>query len=48
MPRVIQIRDVPDDVHDALAKSAMTEKLSRQKAARCYGKAADIFYSEPT
>lgn len=28
MARVIQIRDVPDDVHDALSKAAKTEKLS--------------------
>ena len=46
--QVIQIRDVPNDVHDALAKAAMTEMLSRQIAARCYGNAADIFCSEPT
>jgi hypothetical protein len=26
--RVIQIRDVPDDVHEALAKAAEAEKLS--------------------
>ena len=28
MTRVIQIRDVPDDVHEALAKAAEAEKLS--------------------
>jgi len=28
MPRVIQIRNVPDDVHDALAQAAATEGLS--------------------
>lgn len=28
MARVIQIRDVPDDVHEALAKAAEAEKLS--------------------
>jgi hypothetical protein len=28
MPRVIQIREVPDDVHEALAKAAEAEKLS--------------------
>lgn len=28
MPRVIQIRGVPDDVHQALAKAAEAEKLS--------------------
>ena len=28
MPRVIQIRDVPDDVHHALADAAQAEKLS--------------------
>ncbi|MCU4183008.1 toxin-antitoxin system HicB family antitoxin [Acidiferrimicrobium sp. IK] len=28
MARVIQIRDVPDDVHEALAKAADAEKLS--------------------
>ena len=28
MSRVIQIRDVPDDVHEALAKAAEAEKLS--------------------
>lgn len=28
MPKVIQIRDVPDDVHEALARAAEAEKLS--------------------
>jgi hypothetical protein len=28
MPKVIQIRDVPDDVHETLAKAAEAEKLS--------------------
>ena len=28
VPRVIQIRDVPDDVHDALADAAQAEGLS--------------------
>lgn len=28
MARVIQIRDVPDDVHEALAKAAEAERLS--------------------
>lgn len=28
MARVIQIRDVPDDVHEALTKAAEAEKLS--------------------
>ena len=28
MVRVIQIRDVPDDVHEVLAKAAEAEKLS--------------------
>ena len=28
MAKVIQIRDVPDEVHEALAKAAETERLS--------------------
>ncbi|MFC6014535.1 FitA-like ribbon-helix-helix domain-containing protein [Nocardia lasii] len=28
MPKVIQIRDVPDDVHDALSAAAAAEGLS--------------------
>lgn len=28
MPRVIQIRDVPDDVHDAIADAAQAQGLS--------------------
>lgn len=28
MAKVIQIRDVPDDVHEALARAAVAEKLS--------------------
>lgn len=28
MTRVIQVRDVPDDVHEALGKAAAAEKLS--------------------
>jgi uncharacterized protein (DUF1778 family) len=28
VPRVIQIRDVPDDVHDALAEAAKAQGLS--------------------
>jgi hypothetical protein len=28
MTRVIQIRDVPDDVHEALARAAEAERLS--------------------
>jgi uncharacterized protein (DUF1778 family) len=28
MPRVIQIRDVPDDVHDALTEAAESQGLS--------------------
>lgn len=28
MPKVMQIRDVPDDVHDALVESARAEGLS--------------------
>ncbi|GGK55006.1 hypothetical protein [Nocardia camponoti] len=28
MPKVIQVRDVPDDVHDALAATAAAEGLS--------------------
>jgi predicted HicB family RNase H-like nuclease len=28
LARVIQIRDVPDEVHEALAKAAEAEKLS--------------------
>jgi uncharacterized protein (DUF1778 family) len=28
MPRVIQIRDVPDDVHDALTDAAVAQGLS--------------------
>ena len=28
MPKVIQIRDVPDDVHDALAEAAESQGLS--------------------
>jgi uncharacterized protein (DUF1778 family) len=28
MPKVIQIRDVPDDVHDALTKAAESQGLS--------------------
>lgn len=28
MAKVIQIRDVPDDVHEALAKAAEAERLS--------------------
>lgn len=28
MTRVIQIRDVPDDVHEALGRAAVAEKLS--------------------
>ena len=31
MPRVIQIRDVPDDVHDALASAAAAQGLSLTK-----------------
>ncbi|WP_428342884.1 hypothetical protein [Mycobacterium sp.] len=28
MPKVVQIRDVPDDVHDALAQTARAQGLS--------------------
>jgi len=31
MPKVIQIRDVPDEVHDVLARSAQAEGLSLTK-----------------
>jgi hypothetical protein len=31
VPRVIQIRDVPDDVHDALRKAADAQGLSLTK-----------------
>lgn len=31
VPKVIQIRDVPDDVHDALAEAARSEGLSLTK-----------------
>lgn len=31
MPKVMQIRDVPDEVHDALAKSARAQGLSLTK-----------------
>lgn len=34
MPRVIQIRDVPDDVHDALADAAAAEGLSLTRYMR--------------
>jgi hypothetical protein len=31
MPKVVQIRDVPDEVHDALAESARAQGLSLTK-----------------
>ena len=34
MPRVIQIRDVPDEVHDALAGAARTQGLSLNRYMR--------------
>ncbi len=34
MSRVIQIRDVPDDVHDALADAAATQGLSLTRYVR--------------
>lgn len=34
MPRVIQIRDVPDEVHDALASAATAQGLSLAKYMR--------------
>ena len=48
VPRVIQIRDVPDELHDALTKAAMTESSRVRLRPDVMAKPLIFFCSEST